>query len=150
MNKKVKKYSGRLGISIRQNEFDKDTKNIRMSLRVSSDDNYPIAMTFQSFLDTATNCGYSIRLTDEISLTGYDFEDTLKFLTKIKTLIEKESAPRARLYADGKPYIDQCDFSRFVQACNKLGFETKHCDSWANACRFSNNEELKELEYQIA
>ncbi len=150
MNKKAKKYSGRLGISIRQNEYDKGTKNIHMAMRVSFDDNYPIDMKFESFLDTTANCGYSVRLTDEISLTNYDFDTTVKFLTKLKALIEKESAPRARLYSDGKPYIDQCDFSRFVQACNKLGFETKHCDSWANACRFSNNEELKELEYQIA
>lgn len=89
------------------------------------------ALGFSAQGNVGEDCAYALQLDYGVKFADYDCEESLKLAGKLLAAWRKEEAPRARLI-DGKPYLDNCELSRFLQASEKLGL---HVSRFTNSSK---------------
>lgn len=130
-----KKLIGRMGYSYKT-VGNSELHSFYVQLRCSDSH---AQLSFQSFGKVGDNCSYGLQLSSILRLAGYECARQMKLLAMMKAAFDKETAPRARCYEDGKPFIRHCDRARMVQAAEKLGLNTRSFED-SNAAYDWTNE----------
>ncbi len=126
-----KKLVGRIGVAV-----IKDARYVEFNLAVKVKNGYYSRCFLKLHAQADADCpdrAYALQISGGVRFDDYEFTDTMKLANQLYAAMKKESAPRAILGSDGKPYLANCELSQLLQGAEKLGLHVSRFESWREA-----------------